>query len=198
MNNLDFVKLAVSKDKLRYNLTDVYRAPQALVATDSHRLHYSNGLPESTPHYISGDNDRDFPIDSVARILTDGESLASGSVSSPDVVSTVKTLGYLVKAMGKVKHSVTLKIEADSMTIFYDSQTDMPLNWSIKTSCGANGEGTIKLNPAYLLDALKMAQVDGVQLITLTLRHLPGGTPGPSMLLLQGGDNKAVVMAMKG
>ena len=190
MNNLEFVKLAVSKDKSRYNLTDVYRAPQAVVATDGHRLHYSNGLPESTPHYISGDNDRDFPIDAVDKVLTIANPLAYGSMSGPYLVSTVKTLGYLVKAMGKVNHSVTLKMAADCITISYDSQADLPLNWSIKTGCGANGEATIKLNPAYLLDALKMAQVNGVQIITLTL--------GPSMLLLQGGDNKAVVMAMKG
>jgi DNA polymerase III sliding clamp (beta) subunit (PCNA family) len=194
MNNLEFVKLAVSKDKSRYNLTDVFRAPQALVATDSHRLHYSNGLPESTPHYISGDNDRDFPIDidAVSTVLTIANPLVTVQANASQVVALTKTLTFLVKAMGKTRRAVNLKIAENCLTISYDagSEAEIGMQWSSSIKVEANGEGQVNLNPVYLLDALKMASVNNSNdPLKITL--------GEGVILLERSELKAVLMGMK-
>ena len=61
LNDLEWVTLATSKDKkTRENLAQVYRDKTCLVATDGHRIHLSNNLPELAPHYLSG-YDGQFP-----------------------------------------------------------------------------------------------------------------------------------------
>jgi DNA polymerase III sliding clamp (beta) subunit (PCNA family) len=60
MDTMKWLELATSKDKTRFNLNSVYRDATALVATDGHRLHLSNGLPEVTPHYTDG-TDAEYP-----------------------------------------------------------------------------------------------------------------------------------------
>lgn len=61
LNDLEWVTLATSKDKkLQENLSQVYRDKTCLVATDGHRMHLSNNLPELSPHYLSG-YDGQFP-----------------------------------------------------------------------------------------------------------------------------------------
>ena len=61
MKSYDYVNLAISKDKFKPNLNDVYRDKESLVATDGHRIHWTNGLPPiEQGYYISG-GDSQFP-----------------------------------------------------------------------------------------------------------------------------------------
>ena len=60
ISDLDWVRLACSKDISRYNLVEVYRDKNTLVATDGYRMHLSNSLPDMAPHYLSG-LDAEFP-----------------------------------------------------------------------------------------------------------------------------------------
>lgn len=60
MNSLEFVTLATSKDTTRFNLQEVFRDTDAFVATDGHRLHWSDAPKIEKGHFISG-LDAEFP-----------------------------------------------------------------------------------------------------------------------------------------
>lgn len=60
MNTQTFIELAKARNAHQHQLNEVYRHEVGLVATDGHRLHISNGLPSSTPHFPSG-LDAEFP-----------------------------------------------------------------------------------------------------------------------------------------
>ena len=62
MEKMDFVKIAVSTDDYKFQLQKVYRDTEYLVATNGHRLHYSNGLPKvEVGHYVDGSTAHQFP-----------------------------------------------------------------------------------------------------------------------------------------
>lgn len=60
MEAMKYVEIAKSKDPTRFNLCEVYRDKTEIVATNGHRMHWSNHLPEVEPHYLSG-LDAEFP-----------------------------------------------------------------------------------------------------------------------------------------
>lgn len=54
MDTTKYIELAKSKDTTRFNLQHVYRDVNHIVATDGHRMHFANSLPDANPHFIDG------------------------------------------------------------------------------------------------------------------------------------------------
>jgi hypothetical protein len=61
-SKLKYVEIAASKDIYRASMTGVYRDTDCLVATDGHRLHFSNGLEKvKKGFYLDGRTGDTFP-----------------------------------------------------------------------------------------------------------------------------------------
>ncbi len=117
MNNLDFVKLAVSKDCGRYNMTDIYRDTHELVATDGHRLHLVEGLPESKPGFLSG-MDVEFP--DWRQVVPADKDITADITFHLDSVTTkqLKAMLQFVKSWANRSPIVSLSMDDERRFVF--------------------------------------------------------------------------------
>lgn len=155
METLDYIKLAVSKDKTRYNICSIYRDKNHFVATDGHRMHYANGLPYADPHYIDG-TDAQFP---------DWRQVLPEKATSK---IRIENIGYnqvrlFLDAIIKVDKEAAFKLDLTQgkLELSYDNKEGLKVSAKIETS----EIETLKVNDVttgfkarYILDALKPMQ----------------------------------------
>lgn len=97
---LGYVKLAVSKDKLRKQLTDIYRDHDHWVATDGHRLHYVDALNTEDTGFLNlkfegEENPPQFPR--WQDLLPSGWDLGVKLYVSKDDIKLLRSLNTIAK-----------------------------------------------------------------------------------------------------
>lgn len=156
MDTLKYIELAKSKDETRFNLCAVYRDKNHLVATDGHRLHMSNGLPDATPGYLNG-LDAQFP--DYAQILP--KTKEAGEVEYVHIGSDGKAILQTLKAIASL---VKLEDRAEIKTkwVFEDQKpvrvayngTYTKLDYEIEAMKYQGKPFTLGVNLSYMIDAL--------------------------------------------
>jgi len=123
MEAMKYVEIARSTNKNCSNLLEVYRDKTEIVATDNHRLHWSNHLPEIEPHYLSGLN-AEFP--DWRRVLP-----------RVDLIATAE-IGLLAGVKGKLDGLLKcLKVGDNHNRVFVrfiPVEGDLPARCEIKTT----------------------------------------------------------------
>lgn len=152
MENMKWVQSAVSKDKSRYNLCEVYRDKTELVATDGNRLHMITGMPETEPHYLSG-ADHSYP--DWRQVMPKNGCSARVVLNSYELVSWLKRFKKAVTLMKHDSKQPTVSLSPDGF-INYSSPEGVELKISILFTSPEPLEKPIGLNPIYLFDALSM------------------------------------------
>ncbi len=158
METLDFIKLACSKDVTRYNLNSVYRDKDCYVATDGHRLHYSNGLtPIEKGHYLDEKLDAQFP-DWQRAFPTIDSPIATFELSLADrgLMTRLDALLKIAKTVGKDNPCRMTHLNQRFELCVQDDNTTC----SVRITTGsakANIETVQGINLAYLMDVLKSA-----------------------------------------
>lgn len=158
MDTLKYIELAKSKDQTRYNLTSVYRDKNHLVATDGHRLHMSNGLPDAKPHFLNG-LDAEFP--DYTQILP--KTKEAGKVEyvhigsyGKAILRTLKAISKLVETYGR-PHITRWIFENDKPVriAFQNSdQKELVIEHTIEAMKYQGKQFTIGVNLSYMIDAL--------------------------------------------
>lgn len=152
MNQLEYVELAKSKDKTRFNLTSVYRDKDRFVATDGHRMHWFISTTVDKPHYLSG-MEGEFP--NYSAVLPKDKPLASIEVHSLDLIAKhLKALLALAKASDNMP-CVTLTFKDNNLTFTHTNRAGVLGVVEHKTiEQSGSFEGSYRLD--YLLDALAL------------------------------------------
>lgn len=151
MNTLDFVSLAVSTDKTRHNLTGVYRDTNKLVATDGHRMHWVNSLPDATPSYLDGRKDSQFP--DISQVMPTGAPACVCEFNlTLEAIKIIKGIASVVKTYDR-NQAVILEVGVATLFLQADKRDELKCCYSIPCDTKA---GTIKvgLSLRYLLDAM--------------------------------------------
>lgn len=175
MKNYDFVNIATSKDAARFGLCHVYRDKKELVASDGHRLHYTDGLPEIDQGYYLDNIDAQFPDWRNCILKDNGNNLSLknelgdidifiSSQQYKDLVTRAKLISEKGKAVVLTIADKDLVITGRENEFVYKlpfEMTTLPSNW------------TIALNLQYLLDAIKPVTSNG------KLASIVGITAGP-------------------
>lgn len=196
MDTLKFLELAVSKDKTRNMLTGIYRDRNHLVATNGHRMHYSNGLPDAEPHYLDNRSDVTFPE---WRLFQPDETKINVRIglNRQDVVLLVDALKVL-KPIAKLvsRHDYPVRIENNSEGLLLRvKDLNNIVNASIKLPIEVPQPLTsfrLCINCNYLLDALKITDYG---IIELALSITENDCYNP--LLLRADKTTALIMPMR-
>ena len=153
MNQLEYVELAKSKDKTRFNLCDVYRAKDRFIATDGHRMHWFISTPIAEPFFISGEKGLEFP--DYSAVLPSAEPLVSIEVHSLDLISKhLKALLALAKASDKMP-CVTLTFKDNKLTFTHTNRAGV-LGVVEHQTIEQAGSFECSYRLDYLLDALAL------------------------------------------
>lgn len=156
MDTLKYIELAKSKDESRYNLTSVYRDKNHLVATDGHRLHMSNGLPDAKPHFLDG-TDATFPdyeqvlpkTPPMGRI----EYVHIGN-NGKRILNTLKQLAKLVSNYDKAHVGIKLICEKEKPVKIGFKHPELTFEHVIESFVYNGPSLEMGLNLNYLIDAL--------------------------------------------
>jgi DNA polymerase III sliding clamp (beta) subunit (PCNA family) len=167
MNNLAYVQKAVSKDKTRYGIQEVYRDKNRLVATDGHRLHWVNGLPDAEPHYLSG-LDAQFPdYNQVIPTEVKGELSFTCHKSTLNEIAALRD--FCKKAFGDKSAACKLITENEALSLKLTSSNyngEVSLAIPIADKSGIIPEIGFSLN--YFVDCLVSPKTKyGFQLVTM-------------------------------
>lgn len=154
MDTQSFIKLAISKDDTRFNLCEIYRDKTEIVGCDGSRLHWSNGLPEVRPHFLSG-LDAEYP--DWKQVLPKGSPEAACQLWGQTLdYAKLKAFHTLVKAFDK--KSQLVKAENTSRGLKLSCSHDNMKAEIILPSTEAENmplEFIVGFNLGHLLDALK-------------------------------------------
>lgn len=154
MEALKYIELAKSKDESRYNLTSVYRDTHHLVATDGHRLHMSNGLPEARPHFLNG-IDAEFP--DYKQIIPKQDPVGKIEYhTSNNGKRILLSLKAISKAVKEFDRSLVCKIEFHDkkpIKIIFE-HPELKLEHTLEAFVYEGKDITTGITLSYLIDAL--------------------------------------------
>lgn len=188
MEILDYIKLAVGKDKTRYNLCSIYRDKNHFVAADGHRMHYANGLPDADPHYING-TDAQFP---------DWQRIIPKEATSK---IRLENIGYnqvrlFLEAIIKVDKEAIFKLDLTQgkLELSFDNGEGLKVSARIVTAgIETLSDVTTGFVARYVLDALtpmhKLKYVGAVMALD--------GASSPMAIDFEGFNGKAVIMPIR-
>ena len=150
---MDYIKLAVSKDKSRESLMYIYRDKDRLIATDGHRMHWKDSTLIDTPHYIDG-YDGTFP-EYLQVIPTKAPSYKVHLSLDRDQLNQLKKIRDLIKLTDKncsvvflfETSKISLIINQSGLRLYFDF-TVTSITESVKLKLGFN------LN--YFIDAVEI------------------------------------------
>lgn len=201
METMKWLELAVSKDESRFNLNHVFRDKNALVATDGHRLHYSNGLADADRCYVDGvsEDERAVYPDYTRVLPKDSDKTHEIEVDvSKCLLRDLKRIVTLIKSYDK-GCCVKLLFDKSGCTMSYETYQESQFTFSLKLSESRNESDKIAVgvNLSYLVDALSSCELSRhthVVPATLTLH----GTLRPIIVTEeQHPERKAIIMPMK-
>lgn len=169
MDTNKWVSLARSKDKTRFNLCSVYRAATSIVATDGHRLHMSNGLPEVEPHFVD-DIDGEFPDYTQVLPKTNVPSdcmlyfISQAVDGSKQQIKRLRKILAVVKAFERIPN-VVLEVAASGATISHVGVDGFEIKYSLfidaevsRVPGSCDLPIRVGVNLAYFIDALGMTE----------------------------------------
>lgn len=161
MDNLKYVQLACSKDKTRFQLVEVYRDRDCIVATDGHRVHISNSLADAEPHYLSG-LDAVFPDykqvmpqskDQTGSILIGDFSIKARK----NALAKFNKVNALLKSVyGKRPVVDILATDKGLYLVCDDERVGVNINIKLFEAMECSEKFSTHLNPLYLYDALQV------------------------------------------
>jgi len=202
--SLEYIKLATSKDKTRFNFNQVYRDLNKIVATDGHRMHWINGQEEiAKGFYLDGQDHGPFPDYSQVFPKADPASLLS-VVLTTDFVKKAKAMLKLIQCYTGKEAPIRLNCfhevveNKPTMTVFELAFTDSKnlAKFSIqhKTSEDAlTGPAfTTMLNLSYLIDAIELPIKDNY-ISAINLKYYERMQP----VLIETRLGNALIMPMK-
>lgn len=191
-----WLELAASKDKTRFNLCESYRDKTRLVATDGHRMHIINGLPEVPAHFPSG-LDAKFP--DYKMVIPKDAPIATIELTLPDLEALCGRLAVMAKLVEQETGKKLVGIDA-SIDTSKDGKHYFCLKYSGENiDCSVRAEVAISGDPSkidfgvhapYLLDALRMGGVTS-EIVTVEFRS------DLAPIVLKSGQLLAVVMPCK-
>jgi DNA polymerase III sliding clamp (beta) subunit (PCNA family) len=149
---LEYVQIAVSKDDTRYNLTKVYRDTEYLVATDGHRLHFSNGMPKVEKGFFLDGTDAEFPNWSQVRVKSVNAQIEIG-INKHDL-GVLEAIAKTLKANKSSEYSVTLTAKNNKLTVTSNNSNSLVICYEMDSQ--NSGDFEIKLNLSYFLDAIRL------------------------------------------
>lgn len=160
MNKLNWLELALDKKDIVYPYkTSIYRGKNCFVATDGHRLHMQKNLADSTPMLLSGAS-IDYPS---YELCVKQHNKNCKLLLTVEHYSALKLLLNYLDALGKTY--VQLTFDGLNATFSYDYNREHTTVDSISVShklisvLDVASSYNAFLNPAYLLDALKMSEI---------------------------------------
>lgn len=199
MNKNDWLNLAISKDETSPHLLEAYRDKTNLVATDGHRLHLINNLPEATPGYVSGLN-LDYP--DYKTCIPDSKDCQEITFETGMLKDIKKMLADLKKIAGIIKPydsmtTVKLTIKDRQVKIESTGSERQPFFISYKLEAILPEVDHVNhvagINLSYLIDALR------VLLITESpgMELLVSGQLAPMLFKFDAGSLEALVMPIR-
>jgi hypothetical protein len=195
MNNLQYVERAISKDETRSNMCRVYRDKKHLVATDGHRIHFANGLPElEKGHYLDG-YDGAFP--SWDQVMPTGPVIAKVDLAiSKDEVRKLKAvINFAFKVLNDRNITCKFRFEKNQLLVTaQDKQCNLctiALDFRYESNIPLDKPIELALNAQYFLDATEPQKDMFNVVVSLELR---GATEGILITVPMG---KAIVMPMR-
>lgn len=150
LTQLDFVKLAVSKDPARYNLGSVYRDTESLVATDGHRLHYTNGQEKIAKGFYLDGLEAQFP--DYKQILPTAKYLHA-IVLNTHAHKELKPALTIAKLIDKRESSALFTVKGNKLIISVGTINDI-YQLTVNLNCGSDADFTFNMNLSYFVDAL--------------------------------------------
>jgi hypothetical protein len=192
MDNLKWVELATAAERTgRDNITRVYRAKNHFVATDGHRMHMSNGLPDAQPGYLDG-HDGQFP--DYEQILKQVNSTCVITIASaPDVnefARKLKAFLPLAKIMAATAPVVTVMVVKDTLQIGLPDADNLQAHFDTAAENKGTLRNRIGVRLDYLLDALAWADKTNRQALTIEF----SGELGP--IRIKSGDDVLTAIVM--
>ena len=150
---MDYIKLAVSKDKSRESLMYIYRDKDRLIATDGHRMHWKDSTLINTPHYIGGYNGT-FP-EYLQAIPTKAPSYKVHFSLDRDQLNQLKKIRDLIKLTDKYcsvmfgfeTSKISLIVDRPELRLYFDF-TVTSITESVKLKLG--------FNLTYFIDAVEI------------------------------------------
>lgn len=155
METMKYLELAVSKDSTRFNLQRIYRAETELVATDGHRLHLSNGLEKTTPHYVDG-YDGAFPeyTQVMPKQAPSGKfEIAPIYKGQKEVLRKLKELSKLAKWADR-SFPVKLILQSGKAPLIAIESKDLKLTYTLSFEAYEGEDIALGLNLSYFIDAI--------------------------------------------
>lgn len=154
----EWLELAKSEDESRYNLCEVYRDTNTLVATDGNRLHWIDNLPTVQAHYPSG-LDAQYPD---YKCVMDKSPVSQSVTIAWNGIDfkALKAFAALAKTTGK-NASAIVTIEEKKIVLSIASEN---ITATLKIDCFdiIDSKLVTAYNIEYLIDALNLLQYDGV------------------------------------
>lgn len=153
---MQFLERALSKDETKAYMTCVYRDKNHLVATDGHRLHVCNGLPDATPGYLDG-RVESFPC--WQQVVPASSVPAFGLKDLKEFCRLVDKLVGLAK-LASSDAPIFIDVSEPTVTLRVDEKGSDGSHYSaaidITRYCyDIRGPRSVKLNGSYLFDAVK-------------------------------------------
>lgn len=155
METMKYLELAVSKDSTRFNLQRIYRAETELVATDGHRLHLSNGLEKTTPHFVDG-YDGAFPeyTQVMPKQAPSGKfEIAPIYKGQKEILRKLKELSKLAKWSDRSFPVRLVLTDKEAPFIQIDTK-DLKLTYSLPFEKYEGESVVLGLNLSYFIDAI--------------------------------------------
>jgi DNA polymerase III sliding clamp (beta) subunit (PCNA family) len=185
---MKYIELAASKDSYR-PLTQVYRtACGKLVATDGHRMHWSNGLELiEKGHYVDFKDYGEFP--DVNQVIPSGECEEYHVTFDKKDLSKLKTLAKLLKEFDRT--DTAFKLEGKDGALWAKQDGELTLGFKL---CELENKAPfeIKLNVNYFIDAIEMNIKDsGLGIFTFEFR----GSRDP--FLIKSSLGNALIMPLR-
>lgn len=198
MNTLDYVGLAKSNDPTRPSLTQVVRHKGRLVATDGHRMHWSEptALSKDDKFYALDGNEMEAYPD-YEMVLSDKAKtpIATLVISKFQAMELVVRLKKIVSLYGKDKDKLAVLSLNNNCTKIKGCALN--IQWELNTTeyFGATGKAFIRgMNLAYLIDALALV-ADKKSSENLTTIEI--GEADYYGIVVKTGDCRAIIMPIR-
>lgn len=156
---MKYIELATSKEATRPNLNHVYRHKDGyLVATDGHRMHYSNGLEKlDKGHYLDGQDHGDYP--DITRVLETVKPVHTASIIfTQEHLKKIKGLAKLIEAYAGKELPIFFEVSPTEVTFTFESKRQQASARISLAKVTANLDEAFKIgiNLKYLIDALEI------------------------------------------
>lgn len=150
-----FLTTILDKKSLNPAFQELYRDKNALVATDGHRLHYIDGLPDATPGYLSG---REGTYPNWQLVIPQDPPLFSFTLGDLKSFAAKLKIFKAAIAANKRNKCVQLSVHHDLLVLRYCVDgTEIKIIHELDMVQGCSKEMVMGIDGEYLLEAIDQA-----------------------------------------